>query len=188
MKKGTLFVIALFLFAGCGVSKRGTIPWEENSVKKPAATASAAADKNEEVSVKDAGSFVEVSEPPAVQEMQEFLELAYNDWKGTPYLLGGSGYDGIDCSAFMQVVFEDYFSKQIPRTTREQLLAGREVKKSQAQTGDLVFFKTGRTTYHVGVMINRGEFLHASTTNGVKISALSYPYWQETYLVTKRFF
>ncbi|MEQ8523617.1 NlpC/P60 family protein [Gracilimonas sp.] len=183
MKKGTVIVFAILLFAGCGVSKRGTIPWEEDSVNKPATVET---DKDEETSTKEAGTFVEVSEPPAVQEMQEFLELAYNDWKGTPYLLGGSGYDGIDCSAFMQVVFEDYFSKQIPRTTREQLQAGREVKKSQTQTGDLVFFKTGRTTYHVGVMINRGEFLHASTTNGVKISTLKHPYWTETYITTKR--
>ena len=88
----------------------------------------------------------------------------------------------------MQVVFEDYFSIQIPRTTREQLLIGREVEKAQIQTGDLVFFKTGRTTFHVGVMINRGEFLHASTSNGVKISELSFPYWSENYLSTKRIF
>jgi cell wall-associated NlpC family hydrolase len=184
MTKGTILILILFISTGCGVVKRGTIPWDE-SAPSPKTTLTEADESNEE---KKADSFVEPSQPPDVQEMQQFLQLAYQDWKGTPYLLGGAGYNGIDCSAFMQVVFEDYFSLQIPRTTREQLQIGKEVKRAQTQTGDLVFFKTGRTTYHVGVMINSSEFLHASTSNGVKISELSYPFWQETYLATKRIF
>lgn len=188
MKKGTLIGLAIFLFAGCGTVERGTIPWEENSPNNPSASTPSNADEKDLNSGKEPGTFVETFMPPSVQEKQAFLELAYNDWKGTPYLLGGSGYEGIDCSAFMQVVFEDYFGMQIPRTTREQLQAGKEVKKSQVLTGDLVFFKTGRTTFHVGVMINREEFLHASTTNGVTISALNYPYWREVFLTSKRLF
>ncbi|MAL17337.1 MAG: hypothetical protein CL670_16180 [Balneola sp.] len=184
MKKGAILILILFITASCGVAKRGTVPWDKSAPESKTALTEDD-EKNEE---KEIGSFVENSQPPAIQEMQQFLQLAYQDWKGTPYLLGGSGYSGIDCSAFMQVVFEDYFSIQIPRTTREQLLIGREVEKAQIQTGDLVFFKTGRTTFHVGVMINRGEFLHASTSNGVKISELSFPYWSENYLSTKRIF
>ncbi|WP_421773900.1 NlpC/P60 family protein [Gracilimonas sp.] len=188
MKKGTLIILFGFLFTGCGTVERGTIPWEENTPKSPTPSSSPKSEKGDSNPGNESGTFVDSSMPATVQEKQEFLELAYNDWKGTPYLLGGSGYDGIDCSAFMQVIFEDYFGMQIPRTTREQLQAGKEVKKSQVLTGDLVFFKTGRTTYHVGVMINQEEFLHASTTNGVKISGLSHPYWLETYLTTKRIF
>ena len=187
MVKGTIIVFILFLFTGCGITKRGVIPWEDD----PTTTSSADTELPENLDEpyeNEKPSFVQESEKPAVQEMQEFLQLAYQDWKGTPYILGGNGYDGIDCSAFMQVVFEDYLSMQIPRTTREQLRVGKKVNKSQTQTGDLVFFKTGRTTYHVGVMINRDEFLHASTTNGVKISELQFPYWRETYLTTKRIF
>jgi len=76
----------------------------------------------------------------------------------------------------------------VDNNIRNCINCGREVEKAQIQTGDLVFFKTGRTTFHVGVMINRGEFLHASTSNGVKISELSFPYWSENYLSTKRIF
>ena len=187
MKKGAFTVFALLLFTGCGVVKKGTIPWEENTPTVSSATDSNSnSDSKENAIENESGTFVETSEPVAVQERQQFLELAYNDWKGTPYLLGGAGYEGIDCSAFMQVVFEDYFSTPIPRTTLEQLKAGKEVSKSESKAGDLIFFKTGRRTYHVGVMINRDEFLHASTSKGVTISALDYPYWQETYLATKR--
>jgi len=184
MKKGTVLILILFITASCGVVKRGTVPWTESAPESKTELGEDDEDNEE----KEIGSFVESSQPPAIQEMQQFLQLAYQDWKGTPYLLGGAGYSGIDCSAFMQVVFEDYFSIQIPRTTREQLQIGREVERAQIQTGDLVFFKTGRTTFHVGVMISNGEFLHASTSNGVKISKLSFPYWRENYLSTKRIF
>lgn len=184
MKKGIILLFAFILLSGCGVVKRGTIPWDENGTDSPPALPESGEDTVE----KTPESFVEESEPSAIQEMQEFLQLAYKDWKGVPYVLGGSGYSGIDCSAFMQVVFEDYFSVLIPRTTREQLNAGTRIKRRDIKTGDLVFFKTGSTTYHVGVAINKDEFLHASTTNGVKISDLSHPYWQETYLTSRRIF
>ena len=202
MKKGILIVLTFSLFTGCGTVKRGTVPWEENTPNNKPITTTEAADnegdsnedpekertsgreEDEEENAPD--NFVEPGEESSVQEIQQFLQLAYQDWKGTPYLLGGSGYNGIDCSAFMKVVFEDYFLIQIPRTTREQIHFGRKVKRAQIQTGDLVFFKTGRTTFHVGVMINRNEFLHASTSNGVKISELSYPFWKENFETVRR--
>lgn len=187
MRKGAILLLILFLLSGCGVVKRGTVPWDENkpSNTPEEVTYTTPEDDTAEMSSDD---FVDEAEPLAVQEMQQFLQLAYQDWKGTPYLLGGSGYTGIDCSAFMQVVFEDYFSREIPRTTRQQLTVGERVQRSGIQTGDLVFFKTGQTSYHVGVMVNRQEFLHASTSSGVKLSELDHPFWQETYLMTRRIF
>ncbi|MEX2364637.1 MAG: NlpC/P60 family protein, partial [Balneolaceae bacterium] len=133
-----------------------------------------------------AENFVEEVDSQRVKEIKESLQLAYNDWKGVPYLFGGSGYSGIDCSAFMQVVFEDYFSKILPRTTGEQINIGSGVKASEIKTGDLVFFKTGARTFHVGVMVNEEQFLHASTSSGVIISTLNHEYWQSSYLTTRR--
>lgn len=179
IQKALLIVLAAVILSACGTVKRGTIPWEQ----EPASKTSELSDTSETDS-----PVPEINEKaaPEIQERQEFLQLAYNDWKGVPYLLGGSGYTGIDCSAFMQVIFEDYFSKLIPRTTLEQLEFGSPVKRDQIETGDMVFFKTGRRTYHVGVMINRDEFLHASTSEGVKISTLDQPFWNETYLGGRR--
>ncbi len=176
----TLLMVVTVLSA-CGTVKRGTIPWEEDhnthteaDPEKPVTNISVDKVRNEE-KVDD-----------EIKERQEFLQLAYKDWKGVPYLLGGSGYGGIDCSAFMQVVFEDYFSRKIPRTTKKQMGFGRSVRKSQLQTGDMVFFKTGARTYHVGVMINQKEFLHASTTVGVTISDIERDFWKDTYLSARR--
>ncbi|HET8866582.1 MAG TPA: NlpC/P60 family protein [Gracilimonas sp.] len=179
IKKSILLVLVTVLFTGCGTVKRGTVPWEEKPRENPPAISVSELPSEKEVEVNNSAS-------KQIKERQEFLKLAYNDWKGIPYVWGGSGYNGIDCSAFMQVVFEDYFFVKIPRTTQEQLTHGRTVRKSNLETGDLVFFKTGRRTYHVGVMVNRDEFLHASTSEGVKISTLDHPFWEETFLVARR--
>ena len=185
--KAFICILAFFLCTSCGVVKRGTIPWDENSgsISSGEITYATPEDDSAEDSY---ANFVDESAPVEIQEMQEFLHLAYTDWKGTPYQLGGMGSNGIDCSAFMQVVFEDYLSLIIPRTTREQLKAGKQVSSDNLRPGDLIFFKTGRTSYHVGVMVNPQEFLHASTSNGVKISKLSHPFWQQTYLTTRKLF
>lgn len=179
IKKASLIIFTAVILAACGTVKRGTIPWEEETapptpVNSPEDNPSKSSSVNEENASSE------------IQEWREFLELAYQDWKGVPYRLGGAGYEGIDCSAFMQVVFEDYFFEIIPRTTLEQLEHGRAIKKRELQTGDMVFFKTGRRSYHVGVMINKSDFLHASTTFGVIISSLEEDYWQKTYLTARR--
>lgn len=184
MKIGSIIILAALFLGSCGVVKRGTYPTTEESSDQPAEITYSTPEDDTAAISND--NFVDVSLPAEIQERQEFLQLAYQDWKGTPYLLGGAGYRGIDCSAFMQVVFEDYFTKTIPRTTRQQLTVGKKVQKSQLQTGDMVFFKTGRRSYHVGVMVDKESFLHASTSSGVKISELNHPYWEETYLISRR--
>lgn len=190
---GKNYVVLLFLglmmisLSGCGMVKRGTIPVNEDTASAPGEETSYFTPSDDEAEDADT-IFEDTSASAELAEMQGFLELAYNDWKGTPYVFGGSGYTGIDCSAFMQVVFEDYLMRQIPRTTREQMNSGKEIKQSEVRTGDLVFFKTGRRSFHVGVMVSRSEFLHASTSEGVKISKLEHPYWQETWLTARRLF
>jgi cell wall-associated NlpC family hydrolase len=114
------------------------------------------------------------------------LETAYRDWKGTPYLLGGLSKYGVDCSGFTSIVFRDYFETSLPRTTREQMEMGEPVTREDVAMGDLVFFKTGRTTYHVGVMLEGRSFLHASTSTGVMVSELDDPYWASRYLEARR--
>lgn len=101
----------------------------------------------------------------------------YERWKGTPYRLGGDSRDGVDCSAFVQVVMLDALGVRMPRTTREQLGFGRRVALRSTRPGDLVFFRTGRTTYHVGIMLRGDFFMHASTSRGVTIDRLSDAYW-----------
>lgn len=119
-------------------------------------------------------------------ETERSLMNAHSDWAGTPYRIGGSTTAGIDCSAFVQTVMRSYLDVEVPRSTAEQLTVGVRVKAAELKPGDLVFFRTGRTRYHVGVYISEGRFLHASTSSGVMISSLNEAYWRRTYLQSRR--
>lgn len=168
VKKLTLVLVLGMLVSSCGVVQRGTIPWDDNTV------------------VEGTTATVPINFSRSERALRSKLDDAHNDWKGTRYVLGGTNSNGIDCSAFMQVVFDDYLGVTLPRTTRQQMELGSSVRKRNIKIGDLVFFKTGRDTYHVGVMINNAQFLHAGTSNGVTISNLQNQYWVNTYLTTRR--
>ena len=111
------------------------------------------------------------------------LYQQHSEWRGTPYRLGGYDRSGIDCSGFVALTMADLFAVSLPRTTLHQSKLTPKVSASQLQTGDLVFFKIpgqGKT-YHVGIYLEQGRFLHASTSRGVMISALTLDYWSRNF-------
>ena len=180
VRKLSLVLLVGILSSSCGMVKRGTVPWEERK-KKETIEAAIVATKVPNPKPVASGSLSK-----SEKAIKSSLDLAYKDWKGVPYVLGGTGYKGVDCSSFMQIVFEDYFEIKLPRNTREQMKEGSSVKRNKIKLGDMVFFKTGRDSYHVGVMVNNEQFLHASTSSGVMISGLQERYWADAYLTTRR--
>lgn len=116
------------------------------------------------------------------------LSEQQREWAGTPYRLGGQSRKGIDCSGFVQKTFLDRFNVKLPRMTVDQAKYGKAIAKSDIQTGDLVFFKTGRgpNGYHVGIYVKEDLFLHASTKGGVIYSSLNSPYWSKKYWQARR--
>jgi lipoprotein Spr len=119
------------------------------------------------------------------QELKKILSH-YDRWEGVRYKFGGNSRKGIDCSAYMQRVFQDEFAVSLPRSTGEQMKLGSRVAKSELNTGDLVFFKTSSRQRHVGVYIGEGEFVHASTSMGVTVSSLDNQYWGTRYELARR--
>ena len=119
------------------------------------------------------------------EAVKKKLYAQYSQWKGTKYKIGGLSKDGIDCSGFVYVTFRS-LGVVLPRTIESQAELGKSIGKSQLRTGDLVFFKTGIFVRHVGVYLERGKFLHASTSLGVVISELDEDYWKSTYWKAKR--
>ncbi|MDI6401412.1 NlpC/P60 family protein [Balneolaceae bacterium ANBcel3] len=124
--------------------------------------------------------------PRGVSNPEARLQYHFKQWEGTPYRLGGNTQRGVDCSSFVRIIMKETYGVQLPRTTREQLSFGTEVHPSSIRMGDLVFFRTGRTSYHVGIMMRGDFFMHASTTRGVTIDRLREPYWQERILQFRR--
>lgn len=109
----------------------------------------------------------------------------YKEWKDVKYKLGGDSKNGIDCSAFTQKIYKKIFELEIPRTTRTQVEVGKEIKKSELEMGDLVFFKTGKHDRHVGIYMGNGDFMHASI-KGVQFTKLNKPFYKEHYWTSRR--
>ncbi len=119
-------------------------------------------------------------------EVQNALLVHYSNWAGTRHKLGGTGANGVDCSSFIQTLFQDKFQLQLPRSSREQMTMGERVDLSDLRSGDLLFFRTGPTRRHVGVYVGNNQFMHVSTKAGVEIAKLLSPYWQRHFITARR--
>lgn len=112
----------------------------------------------------------------------------YHQWRGTPYRLGGDGRAGLDCSAFVQNLYQTVYGFSLERTTEAQAEQGYQVLPGELLPGDLIFFNTGWRTRHVGVYLGNNEFVHASTSVGVTRSRVNSEYWQDLFWQARRIF
>lgn len=125
-------------------------------------------------------------ETPAESSIKAVLYDQYRQWYGTPYRYGGLSKRGIDCSGLVYTIFKHKFDYELPRTAAEQARLGYSVPRDAIATGDLVFFRTGKKNHHVGIYLENGKFLHASTSDGVMLSNLNEHYWSARYWKTQR--
>lgn len=107
---------------------------------------------------------------------------------GVKYVYGGNTKKGIDCSAFVQKVYQKY-GKSLPRTSAEQYKHGLNVKMKELKPGDLVFFSdSNRDIGHVGIFLGKNKFIHASSgAKKVTITSLSKTYYQRNFKGARRF-
>jgi len=153
-----LFIISLLI--GCG-----SVPEKTTMYSQPELSVSAI-DENSVLSS---------------DRVKDKLYLQYAKWKGVRYKFGGSGRNGIDCSAFVQITFKKKLGIDLPRTTWLQSKLGTEISRAELEAGDLVFFRTGPTSRHVGIYLESNKFLHVSERKGVIISRLDNVYWNSNY-------
>jgi len=102
---------------------------------------------------------------------------------GVRYKWGGtSPKTGFDCSGYTQYVYAKSGIK-IPRTAAQQRDASQGISYAQLQVGDLIFFKTGARSNHVGIYRGNGEFIQAGSGSGrVKVERLDNPYWKKRWV------
>ena len=94
--------------------------------------------------------------------------IAYAEQQlGKPYVWGGTGPDGFDCSGLVMMAYRAA-GIVIPRTSQEQWSWGPRIKPSQVEPGDLVFFAgsdgTQTSPGHVGLVIGGGKMIEAFAT------------------------
>lgn len=124
--------------------------------------------------------------PSEEVERRAEIEQFFKQWQGTAYGYGGSSKNAVDCSALMVHAYRDLYAINLPRTTDEQADWGNRIRQKNLRAGDLVFFKTGFRTRHVGIYVGNGEFVHSSRSRGVMKSSLTTKYWSDHYWKAKR--
>ncbi len=140
-------------------------------------------------------SHLRLEEMRKLSKSEDLLELNIRDritlfakkMLGLPYRFGGNSFSGIDCSAYVQKVFQ-LAGIDLPRTAREQFREGEPISKEELSVGDLVFFRTYASfPSHVGIYIGDNLFIHTSTRNRkVTITSLDTPYFLRRFIGAKR--
>jgi lipoprotein Spr len=114
------------------------------------------------------------------------IEL-YNEifrWYRTCYRYGGNTDHGIDCSHFVNMLYEKIYGKTLGPSAGAILSQCRLLKKGipAAHEGDILFFKIKKGQIsHVGIYLQNNKFAHASVHSGVIISDLSEPYYKKRF-------
>ena len=107
-------------------------------------------------------------------------------YTGVKYVYGGADPKGFDCSGYIMYIFKKH-GTSVPRAADDQYDIGRLVADTKKLVkGDLVFFSENRREIsHVGLYLGGGNFIHASSSKGIRIDSLSNEYWKPRYAGAK---
>ncbi len=116
------------------------------------------------------------------------LKKEIASWLGTPYKYGGNTKRGVDCSGFVNMIYMDVYGVKLPRTSKEIYNQSKKIKMSELKEGDFVFFDyEGKGVSHVGIYLDDGKYVHASSQKGVVISTLNNTYTQKKFVGAGRY-
>ena len=114
--------------------------------------------------------------PPALPDIRKGILQTALSLKGKPYQKSGKGPKSFDCSGFVSFVYKKS-NITLPPSTDEMSGVGQKISLRNVMPGDLVFFKTMKF-FHVGIMLNKREFIHASTRKGITVDRIDSYYWR----------
>ncbi|MGW0208288.1 C40 family peptidase [Streptomyces sp. NPDC003233] len=93
---------------------------------------------------------------------------------GKSYVLGASGPSAYDCSGLVQAAFKQ-IGVSLPRVSQDQSTAGTQVSLSNLQPGDILYWGSAGSAYHVAVYVGDGMFVGAQNpSTGIVEKPLSY--------------
>ncbi|MGW5275461.1 C40 family peptidase [Streptomyces sp. NPDC004044] len=93
---------------------------------------------------------------------------------GDAYVSGGTGPNSWDCSGLVQAAFRSV-GVDLPRVSQAQSTAGTQVSLSNLQPGDILYWGSAGSAYHVGVYVGGGQFVGAQNpSTGVVLRSPDY--------------
>jgi cell wall-associated NlpC family hydrolase len=96
-------------------------------------------------------------------KIQHATRIAANQ-KGDPYVYGAEGPNSFDCSGLTYYAYKKV-GITLPRSSDDQYRRLRHIAKHRMKRGDLMFFHSGGSVYHVGIFVgwndHRRVLLHA---------------------------
>ncbi|MFF9407250.1 C40 family peptidase [Streptomyces anandii] len=93
---------------------------------------------------------------------------------GKAYVSGATGPSAYDCSGLVQTAFKQV-GISLPRVSQDQSTAGTQVSLSNLQPGDILYWGSAGSAYHVAVYVGDGMFVGAQNpSSGVVERPLSY--------------
>lgn len=126
--------------------------------------------------------------PTATGALGERIVQTALRFLGIPYRWGGTSYNGLDCSGFVQKVFA-LNGIQLPRLGRHQAQVGTPIPDlSLVQPGDRLYFRSRKQPIsHTGIYIGNGYFIHAASSRGrVAIDRITDPKYLKTLVGIRR--
>lgn len=93
---------------------------------------------------------------------------------GKAYVLGGTGPSSFDCSGLVQAAYRQA-GISLPRMSQAQSSAGTSVSLSALQPGDILYWGSKGSAYHVALYVGGGKFVGAQNSGtGIVERSLSY--------------
>ncbi|MFK0192534.1 C40 family peptidase [Kitasatospora sp. NPDC090308] len=129
----------------------------------------------------DSGAPAGQSDGPAASGVEAAVSYALAQ-VGKPYVWGGNGPDGFDCSGLVQQAFRRA-GISTPRVAADQYRAATPIGSGQLRRGDLLFWSSNDRAsgiHHVAVYLGDGTYVEAPRPGtNVRVSRLTSGYYPD---------
>ncbi|MCC3768097.1 C40 family peptidase [Streptomyces sp. UNOC14_S4] len=106
----------------------------------------------------------------SVSTLISFLE----NQLGKAYVMGATGSSAYDCSGLVMKAYAQ-LGIDLPRVSQDQSAYGTQVSLSNLQQGDILYWGSSGSAYHVAIYVGGGKFIGAQNpSSGVVERDLSY--------------
>ena len=176
-------MICLLLLSSCGIFRKSGSENEQLEKKKKTALLELEKEKKHLLQKK----YAPLLNLPHTEIKNFQLYSLIDDWYGIPYKYGGKTKEGIDCSNFVTLLFNNVYNRNISANSTALHQMCDSINTNDLKEGDLVFFKIEQEKIsHLGFYLANGRFIHATSKKGIMINNLEETYYRKHFFSAGR--